>query len=81
MTINNANDKGVGRDIGVLRRLEYNGGGACTAGRGVPHKRGMEEMIDGMLTGSVGSISENGALHKEVLMLSKIVPKRSGVWR
>jgi hypothetical protein len=34
----------------------------------------MEETINGMLTGGVGSISENGAPHKEVLMLSKIVP-------
>jgi hypothetical protein len=34
----------------------------------------MEEPINGMLTGCVGSISENGAPHEKVLMLSKIIP-------
>jgi hypothetical protein len=34
----------------------------------------MEEPIDRVLTGGVGSISENGAPHEKVLMLSKIIP-------
>jgi hypothetical protein len=34
----------------------------------------MEETINRMLTGGVGSVSENGAPHEKVLMLSKIIP-------